>query len=40
MPSAGGGSTEVVMWLLLAQGLMGAFDTLYYHEHRAPAEVI
>jgi len=26
---------EAVMWLLFAQGLMGAFDTLYYHEFRA-----
>jgi hypothetical protein len=24
-----------VLWLLIAQGLMGAFDTLYYHEWRA-----
>jgi len=24
-----------VLWLLLVQGLMGAFDTLYYHEWRA-----
>ena len=24
-----------VLWLLLAQGLIGAFDTIYYHEYRA-----
>ena len=26
---------SVVLWLLLVQGSMGAFDTLYYHEFRA-----
>jgi hypothetical protein len=26
---------DVVLWLLFTQGLMGAFDTLYYHEWRA-----
>jgi hypothetical protein len=25
----------VVLWLLAVQGLLGAFDTLYYHEWRA-----
>lgn len=24
-----------VLWLLCAQGVIGAFDTLYYHEYRA-----
>jgi hypothetical protein len=24
-----------VLWLLVAHGLIGAFDTLYYHEWRA-----
>jgi len=23
------------LWLLVAQGVLGAFDTLYYHEWRA-----
>jgi phosphatidylglycerophosphate synthase len=23
------------LWLLVAQGMLGAFDTLYYHEYRA-----
>lgn len=26
---------NVVLWLLLVQGGMGAFDTLYFHEYRA-----
>ncbi len=26
---------SAVLWLLLLQGLLGAFDTLYYHEWRA-----
>ena len=25
----------VALWILFAQGLIGAFDTLYYHEYRA-----
>src|SRR5688572_533564 len=25
----------VSLWLLAVQGLIGAFDTLYYHEYRA-----
>lgn len=25
----------VAMWLLVAQGIIGAFDTIYYHEFRA-----
>jgi hypothetical protein len=27
--------TVVALWLLAAQGVIGAFDTLYYHEWRA-----
>ena len=32
---------ELTLWLLFVQGLIGAFDTLYYHEWRArlPAQV-
>ena len=26
---------SVVLWLMLCQGIFGAFDTLYYHEYRA-----
>jgi hypothetical protein len=26
---------STVLWLLAAQGVIGAFDTLYYHEYRA-----
>ncbi|HZF13108.1 MAG TPA: hypothetical protein VFE33_30320 [Thermoanaerobaculia bacterium] len=26
---------KAVLWLLLAQGLLGTFDTLYYHEWKA-----
>lgn len=26
---------RIALWLLAAQGLLGAFDTLYYHEWRA-----
>ena len=26
---------SAVLWLLTAQGVIGAFDTLYYHEYRA-----
>jgi hypothetical protein len=26
---------STVLWLLSAQGVIGAFDTLYYHEYRA-----
>jgi hypothetical protein len=26
---------EVALWLLVVQGLIGAFDTIYYHEWRA-----
>ncbi len=26
---------QVALWLLFAQGVIGAFDTLYYHEWRA-----
>lgn len=26
---------QIVLWLLFAQGLIGAFDTVYYHEYRA-----
>jgi hypothetical protein len=26
---------KLVLWLLVAQGLLGAFDTLFYHEWRA-----
>ena len=26
---------EPVLWLLTAQGLLGAFDTVYFHELRA-----
>jgi hypothetical protein len=31
----------VALWLLAIQGVIGAFDTLYYHEWRAccPREV-
>jgi hypothetical protein len=25
----------VALWMLAAQGIIGAFDTLYYHEWRA-----
>ena len=26
---------NAVLWLFFAQGLLGAFDTVYYHEVRA-----
>src|SRR6185295_14859185 len=26
---------SLVLWLLAVQGLIGAFDTIYYHEYRA-----
>jgi len=27
--------SQAVLWLLTAQGLLGAFDTIYFHELRA-----
>jgi hypothetical protein len=30
-----GGVMAVALWLLFVQGLIGAFDTVYYHEYRA-----
>src|SRR5213080_1808701 len=35
MRSGGAPVTSAAMWLLALQGIIGAFDTLYYHEWRA-----